>query len=275
MRDWPAGRVERGKRLAAALQFGEIKFALALGEFAVEPLLDPVGQILRDLLFQAAQHDGPHPAGEKRARRLRRAAVVLLEEFSALGQVAGMDEFHDAPEIEQPVFQRRAGERELVLGLERLGRARDHRLGIFDVLRLVENDGAEGKFLQRGEIAPQQRVVGDDEVVLRNFLAQAVAMFARGEQQHLQLRGELRRFAVPVEDDAGRADDEARRRALRFAQVLQPGERLHRFAEAHVVGQQRAEPEARGVGEKMKARFLVGPQLGAQALRAARFRAGP
>ena len=90
-----------------------------------------------------------------------------------------MDEFHDAPEIEQPVFQRRAGQRELVLGLQRLGRARDHRLGILDVLRLVENDGAEGKFLQRGEIAAQQRVVGDDEIVRGNFLAQAVAMLAR------------------------------------------------------------------------------------------------
>ena len=80
-----------------------------------------------------------------------------------------MDEIHDAPQIEQAVFQRRAGERELVVGLERLGRARDHRLGILDDLRLVENDGAEGKFLQRGEIAPQQRVVGDDEIVLREF----------------------------------------------------------------------------------------------------------
>ena len=40
-----------------------------------------------------------------------------------------------------------------------------------------------------------------------------------------------------------------------FAQMLQPRERLHGFAEAHVVGEQRAELEARGVGEKMEARF--------------------
>ena len=166
-------RVERGKRLAAALQFREVELALALGELAIDALLDAVGQILRDLLFQAAQHDRPHAAGEQRARGLRGAAIVLLEEFAAVGQVAGMDEFHDAPEIEQAVFQRRAGERELVLGLQRLGRARDHRLGVLDVLRLVENDGAEGEFLQRGEVAAQQRVVGDDEIVRGNFLAQA------------------------------------------------------------------------------------------------------
>jgi len=82
-----------------------------------------------------------------------------------------VDEFHDAPQVEQPVFQRRAGERELVVALERLGRAGDHRLGILDVLRLVENDGAKGEFLQRGEIAAQQRVVGDDKVVRGNLLA--------------------------------------------------------------------------------------------------------
>jgi hypothetical protein len=70
MRDCPACIVERRERLAAALQFGEIKLALALGELAIDPLLDAVGQILRDLLFQAAQHDGPHAAGEQRARRL-------------------------------------------------------------------------------------------------------------------------------------------------------------------------------------------------------------
>ncbi len=155
-----------------------------------------------------------------------------------------MNEFHDAPEIEQPVFQRRTGQRELVLGLERLGRAGDHRLGIFDVLRFVEDDGAEGKFLQRGEIAAQQRVVGDDEIVRGNFLAQAVAMFTRGEQQHLLRRRKLRRLAVPVEDDAGRTNDEARRRPLRFAKMLQPRQRLDSFAKTHVVGKKRAETEA-------------------------------
>ena len=60
-----------------------------------------------------------------------------------------------------------------------------------------------------------------------------------------------------------------------LAQVLQPRERLHGFAETHVVGEQRAELEARGVGEEMEARFLVGPQLGDEALRLGRFPAGP
>ena len=241
---------------------------MTFGEFTIEPFFDTVRQILRDLLFQAAQHDGPHPAGEKRARGLRGAAIVLLQELAAIGQVTGMDKFHDAPKIEQAIFERRAGQRELVIGLERLRRAGDHRLGIFDVLRLVENDGAEGEFLQRGEVAAQQRVIGDDEIVLRDFLAQRMAMLARGEQQHLQSRRELLRFAVPVEDNARGTNDEARRRALRFAQeCCSQASALHGFAETHVVGQERPELEARGVGEKVEARFLIGTQFGDEPLR--------
>ena len=154
-----------------------------------------------------------------------------------------------------------------MLGLQRLGRARDHRLGILDVLRFVQNDGAERKLLQRGEIATQQRVVGNNQIVLRNFLAQGVAMFTGGKQQDLLVRRELRRFLVPIEDHAGRANNEAGRPALLFAQMLQPRECLHRFAETHVVGQQRAELEPRRIGEKMQPRFLVRPQLRVEPLR--------
>ena len=224
------------------------------------------GQVLRDLLLEPAEHDRPHAAGEQRARGLRGAAVVLLEELAALRQVTGVDEFHDAPQIEQPVFQRRAGKGELVLGLERLGRSGDHRLGVLDVLRLVQDDGAEGEFLERSEVAAQQRVVGDNEIVLRNLLPQGVAMLARGEQQHLHAGDELLRLALPVEDDARGADDEAGRGAPFLAQVLHPRERLHGLAQAHVIGQQRAEAEARGVGEEVEAGLLVGAQLGAQTL---------
>jgi len=91
-------------------------------------------------------------------------------------------------------------------------------------------------------------------------------MLAGGEQQHLHAGDELLGLALPVEDDAGRADDEAGRGTFFLAQMLQPGKRLHRLAETHVVGQQGAQAEPRGVGEEVETRFLVRPQLGAQAL---------
>ncbi len=259
--------LEVGKGLAAALEFGEVEFPLAFGELAVEPLFDSVGQILRDCFYRRRSMMGRMRLEMKRAGRLRGAAVVLLEKLAAIGQIAGVDKFHDAPEIEEAVLERRAGEGELVNGAEGLGRLGDHRFGIFDVLRLVEDDGAEGKFLEGGEVAAQERVVGDDEVVLRNHLAQTVAVLAGGEEEDFLAGRELGRLALPVEDDAGRADDEAGDGAFLLAHELEPGERLDGFAKAHVVGEERAELEAGSVGKKTEAGFLVGAQLGDEAFR--------
>ena len=77
----PGLHVERRERLAAALQLGEVELALAFGELAIDALFNTVGQILRDLFLEAAQHDGPHPAREQRPRGLRGPAIVLLQEI--------------------------------------------------------------------------------------------------------------------------------------------------------------------------------------------------
>ena len=45
-------------RVAAAAEFGEVKFALVRAQLAVVPLLDAIGQILGDLGFDAPQQDG-------------------------------------------------------------------------------------------------------------------------------------------------------------------------------------------------------------------------
>ena len=54
--------------VAAAAQFGEVKFPLLVAERAIAPLLDAVGQILGDVLFQAAQQQRPQ-FGRKPAAR--------------------------------------------------------------------------------------------------------------------------------------------------------------------------------------------------------------
>ncbi len=41
--------------VAAAAQFGEVKFPLLVAERTIQTFLDAVGQILGDVLFQAAQ----------------------------------------------------------------------------------------------------------------------------------------------------------------------------------------------------------------------------
>src|SRR5437879_13271394 len=63
--------------LAAAAQFGQVKFALLVTKLAIAALLDAIGQIFGDVLFQAAQEQGPKP-GRKTAAgaALGRCGVV-------------------------------------------------------------------------------------------------------------------------------------------------------------------------------------------------------
>ena len=174
-----------------------------------------------------------------------------------VAEVTGLDEIHDAPQIEQPVFQRRAGQRQAVLGLQLLDRLGDLRAGVLDELRLVQNRRAEGELLQLLQVAPQQGVVGDDQIVLRNLLAQVVPRGAAFEHQHLEVGREPVRFAPPVVQHGRRADDQRRLGIFRiaFLEPRQPGERLQRFAQAHVVGQNAAQLDPRQVARKSKPSF--------------------
>ena len=194
--------------------------------------------------------------------------LVGFEKLFLVAEVAGLDEIHDAPQIEQPVFQRRAGERQAVLGLQLLDRLRDLRAGILDELRLVQNHRAEGELLQLLQVAPEQRVIGHDQIVLRNLLAQIVPRRAAFEHEHLQARREPLRLAPPVVQHGRRADDERRLGIFRvaFLEPRQPRERLQRFAQAHVVGQNAAELDLREVAEEIEAVLLIRAQLGLQAL---------
>ena len=194
----------------------------------------------------------------------RRARFVGFDKLVLVAEVAGLDEIHDAPQIEQPVFQRRAGERQPVLGLDLLDRARNLRAGIFDELRLVQNHRAEGELLQLLQVAPEQRVIGHDDVVLRNLFAQIVPLRAAFEHEHFQARREPFRLALPVVQHGRRTDDE-RRLVIFFVLLLeprQPRERLERFAEAHVVGENAAELDVREVTEEIEAVLLIWAQFG-------------
>src|ERR1035438_6308297 len=194
---------------------------------------------------------------------------VGLDKLVLVAEVAGLDEIHNAPQIEQAVFQRRASERQPVLGLDLLHRARNLRAGIFDELRLVQNHRAEGEFLQFLQVAPEQRVIRHDDVVLRNLFAQIVSRRAAFEHEHLQVRREPFRLALPVVQHGRRADDE-RRLVIFFVLLLeprQPGERLERFAEAHVVGKDAAELDVREVTEEIEAVLLIRAQVGLQSFR--------
>ena len=91
-------------------------------------LLDAVGQVLGNLRLEAAQQDGPQARAEAAAgdgavgEGLLAVAgrLVNFVKFLGAAKVAGLDEVHDAPQIEQAVFQWRAGEGHSVFAIELL-----------------------------------------------------------------------------------------------------------------------------------------------------------
>ena len=197
------------------------------------------------------------------------ARLVSLQKLFLIAEIAGLDEIHDAPQIEQAVFQRRAGERDFIFAFQLLHRLRDLRAGIFDELRLVQNHRAERKFLQLLQIAPEQRVIRHDQIVLRNLFAQIVPRRAAFEHEHFQVRREFFRFAPPVVQN-GRGTNHERRLVIFFVLLLQPREprqSLQRFSETHVVGENSAEFDSDKMREKIEAVFLIRTQFRLQHFR--------
>ena len=166
-----------------------------------------------------------------------------------------------------PVSARRCSD------LQLLDRLRDLRAGILDELRLVENHRAERKFLQLLQIAPQQRVIGDDDIVLRNLFAQIVPRRAAFQHEHFQMRRETsppRAASCAARTPGQMTSDGLGFFVLRSLQPRQPRQRLQRFAEAHVVGENAAELDLREMAEKIETVLLIRPQFRLQ-----RFAASP
>ncbi len=161
-------------------------------------------------------------ASRRRASALRRFHLLFVAfttrligfmEMLLRAEVAGLDEIHDAPQIEQAVFQRSAGQRQPLIGLQLLHRLRDLRGRILDELRFIQYHGAEGELLQRLKITAKQRVIRHDDVVLRNLFAQVVPRRTAFEHEHFQVRRELFRLAPPVVQHGRRTDDQRGTRA--------------------------------------------------------------
>ena len=146
---------------------------------------------------------------------------------------------------------------------------RDLRARIFDELRLVQDHRAEGKLVKFLQVAPEQRVVGDDDVVLRDLLAQIVPRRAAFEHEHLHARSEPLGFAPPVVQHGRRADDERRLGILgvAFLEPREPGQSLERFAEAHVIGENAAELYLHQMDEEIEAVLLIRPEFRLQTFR--------
>lgn len=256
--------------LPAAAQFGQVKLSLFLAQFAIPAFFDAVGEILSDLALEAAEHEraefgGKAPTGDFLGPGgILALGLVVLVKIGLGSQVSGLDEIDDAPEIEQSVFQGCSSEGEAVVSTELFDRLGDLGGRVFDELRFVEDDGTELEFLKGGQVAAEQGIIGDDEIVLGNLLAEVMAGGAAFEDEDFQMGSKPVGFAPPVMEDGGWTNDEGRL-GLGWAFFLEPGdpgESLEGFTKAHVIGQDSAQVQTSKMTEEIEAVLLVRAHFG-------------
>ena len=167
-----------------------VEAALVGGERAVGDGTDFVGQVAGDLFFDAAQEEGVEFFAQEALGVFRGLAALgdghLVADLEILvgAEVAWHQEVHDGPEIGNAVLDGRAGEDEAGVGHQALDGLGVLRALVFDGLRLVEHRHGITAIGMEGDVAPDERVAGDDEVVIRHLREEGGAVGAR-ECQHL------------------------------------------------------------------------------------------
>ena len=161
------------------------------------------GQLLQHVFFETAQQEGSdaftQPGHGSLVAILGDGDFVPVAEIIGAAQVAGHEEVEEAPEIEDRVFQRGAGQHQPVFrsdGLHGLGVL---RAAVFDVLGLVEHRRVEGVSPVLLDVASQQRVAGDHQIVSGDLRKELVAL-RPGQHQHPKLWGKARGLSGPVGD---------------------------------------------------------------------------
>src|ERR1700730_16898499 len=80
-------------------------------------------------------------------------------------------------------------------------------IGIFDVRRLIEKNCTKLKAAVLVDIASQKGIACNHEIAFGNLWKQLVPRRALNAQ-HFELRHKISRFARPIEDQGGWADDQ-------------------------------------------------------------------
>jgi hypothetical protein len=193
--------------------------------------------------------------------------AIQLCKAAAVAKKARQQQVELRPQLGQVVFERRAGQRQPVRGAQAPGGFGGARLGVLQVLCLVEDGDVELMLDQFVDVARQERIGGQHHVVAadlgkRRVPAQPV------QHQRLQLRRKACALGLPVVHDRGGCQHQ--RGPLQPPRVFfqqQVGNRLHRLAQTHVVGQDAGQLVLAQELQPRQPGQLIRPQLGAQARR--------
>ena len=261
-------RIDAEELGARALEFGIVERALLALELDDKIVLGARRQLGCGLGLGATEEEVAHAAVQARVG-LGIDVGVVPAKCRLRPEQTGLRKREEAPQIREAILDRRAGEDEAMLAREAARDGRDLAARVLDELAFVEDDDVPRLRLEPNGVEAELGVVRDEEVGIERGGRGSRAEAKRIEGGGLERGREALGLDEPAMRDALGADDEqADRRRIgraRLREVQEPREGLHGFAEAHVVGEDAAEPERGMVREEMKPLLLVGPQRGAQA----------
>ncbi len=238
----------------AALQFGGAQDDVLRRQFG------------SDFVLATAQQEGFDTTREQIATQVVAAfldrGAPAAREVTAVAEKAGQQEVELRPQLTEMIFHRRAGDAQAVARVELADDSGRAAGGVLDGLCFVENQQVIVVLLQLLGVAPHEWIGGQDNVMFRN--GTEVALRAM-QNEYTQRRCNARGFALPVEDQRGGHDDEAR--AVETPRIFldeQMGQGLCRFAQSHVIREYAAQIMAAQVLQPGQPFELVRPQRQAE-----------
>ena len=155
--------------LTPLIQQPLVHLTLHFGDRANQVHLHLWRQVLAHLVLLTAQQKGRDLLAQGLLQALTRTGIGRdrgLFEASAGAQQAGHNKTEQSPYIEQAILNRRTSQRETTHRTNRTTGLRHLRLGVLDLLRLIEHRIAKLSTLKQMLMPPQLRVTGNPQLRL-------------------------------------------------------------------------------------------------------------
>ena len=236
------------------------------GHGGIDVFLSLSGQVGQHLALEAAHQEGADALAQLVGPL---ASAIAAQKCRLRAQVSRQHEIKDAPQLAGVIFHGGAGQRHAHLRVQLLGGHRPLALRVFHALCLIQYGKAQGDVPQVLNIAPQKRIAGQHHVHRRVALdlLDGAAPFLPRSAHHAHHHRVVKtlEFGQPVIGQRRGGDDHALHHAVPAPGRRQRRDDLHRFAQAHLVGQNAAHARLVERQDPCAPALLIGRELAPQA----------